>query len=332
MYRIKQIPEDFIVEEMISLDLEKNGHYGYFIMEKREVSTVNACQAIAKSVNLPLKYIGFAGSKDKTAVTRQLISIRYANEKREKIENFRDERIKLAFIGCGKRPISLGDLEGNKFEIVIRDMDNKEIKGLKPIKKAINYFGEQRFSENNAEIGKLIIKKQFKEACEIIKNDLIDRYLEENPNDYPNALRKIPPKILLIYIHAYQSYVFNKTAERYIESAGIKDIDKMENIKIPLIGFDIEYGDGNEESNEKIKKITEDLMQEENIEERDFIIRELPNISSGGGKRDLFVNIDDLKIGEPEEDELNTGKKKIRLSFSLQKGSYATEIIKALFG
>ena len=323
---------------MISLNLEKNGCYGYFIMEKQDISTVNACQAIARSVNLPLKYIGFAGSKDKTAVTRQLISIKYANEKKEKIENFRNERIKLAFVGCGKKPISLGDLEGNKFEIAIRNMSNKEIKGLNPIKKAVNYFGEQRFSENNAEIGKLIIKKQFKKACELIKNDPIDEYLKENPTDYPNALRKLPPKILLIYIHAYQSYVFNKTAKMYIESIKIKDIDKIENIKIPLVGFDIEYGDENKESEdrnkesgEKIKKIIEDIMQEEGIEERDFIIRELPNISSGGGKRDLFVGIDNLKIGSPEEDELNPGKKKIKLSFSLQKGSYATEVIKALF-
>jgi len=92
----------------------------------------------------------------------------------------------------------------------------------------------------------------------------------------------------------------------------------MKNIKIPVIGF------GTETSNNQLGKIINNILKKEKIFLRDFIIREMPELSSEGTERDLFIEIKDFKIREMEKD-------KAVVSFSLPKGSYATVVIKELF-
>lgn len=83
-------------------------------------------------------------------------------------------------------------------------------------------------------------------------------------------------------------------------------------MKLPIIGFDTET---TKEVNEILKK--------EGIKLRDFIIKEIPELTSEGTTRELFVEIRDLKINDIETSYL--------LSFSLPKGSYATEVIRQMF-
>lgn len=316
MYKIKQIPEDFVVKEKSSVKVLDKGDFSYFLLKKRNYTTLRAVQAIADYLRIPPKFIGFAGTKDKNAVTEQSISI-----KKERVEiSLKD--IELEFKGCGDKPISLGDLEGNEFEITVRNLDDFnefEEKG-----KFINLFGEQRFSTNNAEVGRAIVKKDFKKAIELILVDerdykeKIEDWIKKSPNDYIGALGKLPKKMLTFYLNAYQSLLWNKTAMK------LKD---KENMKVPIIGFGTDI---DEIKDQELKSIINEIMKEEKLTERDFIIRELQGLSREGDERDLFAEIKNLKT-EKSEDELNKGKKKIRLSFSLSKGCYATEALKSMF-
>jgi tRNA(Glu) U13 pseudouridine synthase TruD len=61
------------------------------------------------------------------------------------------------------------------------------------------------------------------------------------------------------------------------------------------------------------------------------VIKEFPELSSEGTERDVFAEAQKLSIGELEGDELNPGRKKVKLSFVLQPGSYATEFVRQLF-
>ena len=97
-------------------------------------------------------------------------------------------------------------------------------------------------------------------------------------------------------------------------------LEKIKQINFPLIGF---------ETKETLKVI--EILKKEKITPRDFIIRPLPNLSQQGQLRQGFITISDLKIYYLKKDELNKNKKKIVLSFSLSKGSYATMLVKALF-
>ena len=208
MYLIKQKPEDFIVNEITNLDLKENGLYSIFLLKKTNYTTEAAIQKIAQKLNIPRKAIGYAGNKDKIAITTQYISIKDINIKELELKD-----ISLELKGYLDSPISLGNLEGNEFEIVVITKDKP-----KKIEKMINYFGEQRFSNNNKDIGYAILKKDFKKAAELIlKNTGEQEYqlkerLSKNPTDFVGALRQIPMKILTLYINSYQSYLCNRMA------------------------------------------------------------------------------------------------------------------------
>ena len=69
------------------------------------------------------------------------------------------------------------------------------------------------------------------------------------------------------------------------------------------------------------------IIDEEKIAERDFIIRQIPELSSEGDQRAAFVKVNDFKMVKKEKDELNKSKLKLKVKFSLPKGSYATVFI-----
>jgi tRNA pseudouridine13 synthase len=308
MYKIKQKPEDFCVEEIITLKINENGPYSYFLLEKINLDTEQAIQDICKELNLIRKNISYCGNKDKIAVTKQYISIQNLNK--EKRKDFEFKLFNLKYIGQGNERLNLGSHNGNKFTIIVLSEKTPKIKN-----KILNLFGEQRFSNNNHLIGREIIKNNFKEAINLmLQNDgnherKIIEILEREKNNYIVALRSVPKKIMNLYIHAYQSYLFNKIA---------LNIKTEENIKLPLVGF------GTEITNKEIEKIIEKIMNEEEITFRDFIIRPFPEISSEGTERDLFLELNDLEINKIE-------KNIYELSFSLGKGSYATVVIDYLF-
>lgn len=312
MYKIKEYPEDFTVKEIPKSDLKKEGDYTVCLLKKKNYTTIRAIEQIANVLNKKTKDIGFAGTKDKRAVTEQFISVKDAGK--YDIEKVRLKEIELRFIGYMDEPISLGDLEGNEFVITIRNLKESEILNLeKKIKNKVimpNLFGEQRFSENNVKIGKLLLKSDFKEALKLILDtnpdyrERMEESIKENPNDFVGALRLIPKKLLRLYVHAYQSCLWNRALEEYAKKG-------KENTQIPLLGFGIEM------ENKVIEKIITRIMEKEGITFRSFINRSIPDISLEGSSRDAFIEIKDLKISEK-------GKDFIEVGFSLQKGSYAT--------
>ena len=315
MHKLKQIPEDFRVKEVTNREFGEEGSYLVCIMKKNNYNTEDAVQAICNALRVQRKNIGYAGTKDRNAITSQYISIYKGTPERIAILEFED--IQLEPVGRTATPISLGDLEGNEFDITIRNLDKEEIKKMN---KFPNYFDKQRFSKNNLEIGRAIIKKDFKKATEILLQDnkygeRIKKILEKSKNNHSTALRSMPQKIIMIFIHAYQSYIWNETLSQLGEQAPEE---------IPLIGFGTELDET--ETSLAIKKI----LEKEEITQRDFIIREIPELSPEGTTRKSYADLKDLKISEKEEDELNPGKKKVKVSFFLEKGAYATMAVKNL--
>ena len=315
MYKIKTIPEDFIVKETSKLNFNNKGKYSYYLLKKKDYTTIDAINLISNKLNIKTKYINFAGAKDKKAITTQYISIKNGPKTDLKLKD-----IELKFLGKSKDRLNLGDLEGNDFIITVRNLDKKHLNSIKKnykkiIKTIPNYFDEQRFgvNKNNHIIGEYIIKKEFKKACELIPE------IKVKNNDFIGALRTINKRILRMYIHSYQSYLFNETIIQYLK------LKPTKNINIPIVGFGTEIKDKN------LKKIIEKILKKENISFNDFIIRQIPELSSEGNKRDLFVNIKNFKLESFENDELNKGKIKIKIKFTLDKGSYATNVIKFLF-
>lgn len=348
-YKIKQVPQDFIVEELMDLKLDKSGSYSYFMLEKKEMTTPKAISLISERLNIDEKYINFAGAKDKQAITKQYISINACNASVRK--DFAFNEMTLKYLGQGNDRLNLGTNSGNKFTITVRNLDPKKDKKEIILDKSINYFDEQRFSKNNVKIARLILKRKFKEACNTIDEPCVSAYLEKRPNDYVGALKSMNKKILLIYIHAFQSKIWNDVAGqlvfesekstrkvRYSDGVFVFPKDKdsakgkdkpyskisVKNQKIPLVGFGTELTG-------KIGKIIEKILEENEVTQRDFILREIPGLSEDGQDRDLIIEVKDFKMAY-SDDELNSGKTKCKLEFNLPSGSYATIIVKTLFG
>lgn len=288
---IKEVPEDFIVKEKSTVKACDKGEYVYFLLKKRNYNTVDALEQVAKAVHAPVKWFGFAGNKDKRAVTEQVCSAKMVSDEKLKAVSIKDIEIKI--LGRGDKPISLGDLEGNYFEIIVKD-----VKKPKMITKFLNYFGEQRFGSNNAEVGRAIVKKDFKKAAYL---------LGLNPGNPIGELTKINKKVLAIYVNAYQSLLWNEAVKK-LAGTGVREV--------PVIGFGTVF------ENDEVKKVMEEIMKREEITLRDFIIKQMPDLSSEGTVRKVYCNAEDLEIEEKEGN--------ILLKFFLPKGSYATVFIDEL--
>ncbi|MEK6892476.1 MAG: tRNA pseudouridine(13) synthase TruD [Nanoarchaeota archaeon] len=329
MYQIKRTPEEFIVKEISKINTKENGQYAYFLLKKTNYSTVRALEVLSEKLKIPLKNIGFAGNKDRNAVTEQAISVFKGSRN---IENLNLRNIKLKYLGNGKEPISLGDLEGNEFTIVMWNLSDNEVKKIKNLEKKTinvpNLFGPQRFSNNNHLVGKAVIKKDFKKAVELILENeggielQIKEYLKNNKNDYAGALRLIPLKTRKLFIHSYQSLLFNRTIDEYLKNN--KEEKKIKNIQVPIIGFNLEL---NSIKNKELKNIIKKIVEEEKISPRDFIISQMPELTSEGTSRNLFFELNDLKVLETSEDGLNESMKKIKINFTLPKSCYATTLL-----
>jgi len=75
MYKIKSVPQDFTVNEVSTVKNSGQGDYSYFYLEKTGYTTERAVQAICDRLRIPRKRVGYAGSKDKNAVTEQYVSV-----------------------------------------------------------------------------------------------------------------------------------------------------------------------------------------------------------------------------------------------------------------
>jgi len=339
MYKIKQIPEDFIVEEITDLKTSENGCCGYFILEKIEWGTLDAIEKIARAVGINSNRLGFAGNKDKRAITKQFISIGEFNDwLRKGLEGLKIKGIGLRFLGCGDKRICLGDLSGNKFEIVVRNLD-KDFK-IGNINFIENYFDEQRFGINgkNCDVGRAIVKWEYGKACELLGLLNEGECFRKN---YLQLLGKLGTRRLRFYIHAYQSYLWNCVLSEILSKSKNSrfTIDyilggfvflkgnmptNLKGLEIPLINFDSKL-EG------EVGGIYKKLMKIESIKQEDFVFRSMPELVSEGVSRKAVVNVANFQC-RFGSDELNKGKYKSILEFSLPAGSYASIVVKKIFG
>jgi len=312
MYKIKQTPEDFQVKEQTNLKIIKNGKYFIYNLKKTNMTTIEAIKKITEITKTKQTSIGYAGLKDKKAITTQLNSLP------KKIKEIKTKTLELTYQGTSNQQLNPGMLTSNEFKITIRNCETEKIK---PLKQFINYFDEQRFSENNIEIGKLIIKKNFEKAIKIISQK--ENIPLEKNNDYLGQLLQHKKDYLKLYINSYQSYLWNQSVKKHIQknykTYKIKTnydtlIIPKENIKqetIPIPGFS--------KSNEK----NEEILKQEKITKRDFIIKQIPYLSQEGGQRNIITQPENFQILKKE-------KNTITIKFTLEKGSYATMLIKQL--
>ena len=152
--RIRTRPEDFRVEERIGYSPSGEGEHLWLDVEKRGLNTMDAAARLAERAGVPVRSVGFGGLKDRNAVTRQPFTIHLAGRPDPDWRSWSDELIEIRSATRHHRKIRRGRLKGNRFRIVVRDVDaDRDALADRLVRVAglgvPNLFGEQRFGGNN---------------------------------------------------------------------------------------------------------------------------------------------------------------------------------------
>ena len=173
---IKQRPDDFLVEEIPLYPPSGEGEHIFLFVEKREMSTLQLRDALARHFNVDRRAIGHAGLKDKKAVTRQVISIHAPSMTPEDFPSFQHDRAKVLWVDLHDNKLQRGHLAGNRFSIKVRGVDPLAVRDAKRALDHLarvgvpNRFGIQRFGNqmNNHLIGRALILGDHEQAIDLL--------------------------------------------------------------------------------------------------------------------------------------------------------------------
>jgi len=148
--RIRSAPEDFFVEEIPGFEPGGQGEHLLLTVEKRGMNTVFAAKRIAQWARVPEMAVGYAGLKDRHAVTRQRFSVHLPKKIAPDIATLETDDLRVIGHAWHSRKLPRGALAGNRFVLVLREV-NGDREAIERRLRAIaergvpNYFGEQRF-------------------------------------------------------------------------------------------------------------------------------------------------------------------------------------------
>lgn len=181
-------PADFFVEENLGFELSGHGEHAFLFLEKTCLTTHALREAIARLASCHPRDVGYAGLKDKHAVTRQWFSVYLPGksdpdwtllEQDARLTEKSDAYIKLLLVTRHSKKLKIGVHKSNSFSICLKEVKaaasepNQNSKALETLleqrllqmsKLGIpNYFGEQRFGFGGANVEKalsMFVRKQ----------------------------------------------------------------------------------------------------------------------------------------------------------------------------
>ena len=126
--RIRSAPEDFFVEELPGFEASGAGEHLLLSIEKRGMNTVAAARRIAQWAGVDESAIGYAGLKDRHAVTRQRFSVWLPKKIAPGIAALQSDDLRVLDHAWQSRTLPRGALAANRFELLLRDIGSlKEI-------------------------------------------------------------------------------------------------------------------------------------------------------------------------------------------------------------
>lgn len=392
---LRSSPEDFSVEEVYLNLRYAGGRYLVLEVEKRDWDTHHLIREISRQLRMSQKRIGFAGTKDKRAVTRQRMSI--MNLEEGDLEKITLPDLKMKVLGRSNRAVGLGDLRGNNFRIKIRKLEcprprstisgiTEEISRLGGLP---NYFGVQRFGESRPVthlVGKALVRGNLEEAAFIYlalpfagERELSRRareqlwedrdlsaalkafpehlryeramlnHLVRSPRDYAGSFLVLPVNLRRLFVHAYQSYLFNRLLSSRLRSGlpldravvgdvvcfvrdGLADVsrtakttkDNLEAVNRlaergrafvapPLLGYQSDLATG------AAGDAGREMLAEDGVTLEGFKVEACPELGSRGAARPALLRCNITADVERDVAELQ---------FFLPPGSYATVVLR----
>ena len=170
---LKRLNEDFRVTELPLHLPSGEGEHLWLDIEKNGANTAFVAERLAEAAGVGERDVGYAGLKDRYAITRQWFSmyLPYGKEKRETpdLTLLQHPEFKVLSQRRHVKKLRPGDLQGNRFRIVLRDVtgDRDAIEAnLKSVASqgVPNYFGAQRFGFDggNVEQGRAMLAREIR--------------------------------------------------------------------------------------------------------------------------------------------------------------------------
>ncbi|RJS95322.1 tRNA pseudouridine(13) synthase TruD [Salinisphaera sp. Q1T1-3] len=161
--RFRCEPADFQVEEVLSHPFDGAGEHLWLWVEKTGLTTPQAASRLASACDLPARQIGFAGLKDRHAVTRQWFSVTWPIKAATPVWPDTPELRVLAVHRHGRK-LKRGAHDANRFILRVRDVQgldefDSEAAGARVVRDGVpNYFGAQRFGRfgDNVELARAL--------------------------------------------------------------------------------------------------------------------------------------------------------------------------------
>ncbi|QHO45512.1 multisubstrate pseudouridine synthase 7 [Arachis duranensis] len=240
-----------------------------FHLYKENKDTQEALGVIGKMLGIQSRSFGFAGTKDKRAVSTQRVTVYKQLASRVASLNERLFGIKVGDFCYVNEGLVLGQLSGNRFTITLRGVVADSEDTIKASADAlgrhgfINYFGLQRFGSGSVPthlIGAALFRGEWELAVDMILDprdgekeaiakarkyykdgkDIegtlrqLPRYLvaeravlqnlKKSPGNYVQALKAIPRTLRMMYVHSYQSFLWNHAASTRVQKYGTEQV------------------------------------------------------------------------------------------------------------
>jgi tRNA pseudouridine13 synthase len=395
--KIRAEYEDFYVEEIPEHLPSGTGPNTWLLIEKIGRNTLDVVLDIAKEMKISRKRMGFAGMKDKSALTRQWLCV--SNSEAAELEGLQDKlyNVKILEIKQNEKKLRIGQLVGNKFRILIRETEDPEndtetannvLSKLEEFG-VPNYYGWQRFGKNRPnthKVGEFLVHNDIKGAVDsyignpypkekdhikaarqfyddgemgeayesmpagmryekMMLRELLKQKRKKGELDeksYKIALESLPKPLKRMFVHAYQSYLFNKAVSertklginKYVEGDIIIDNEEhlvhefsLDNINERIGSFEVHptsplFGTKVPLAGGEVGKMEQKVLDEENITLEDFECPKTPRLGSHGLRRASRFKIWDVAAVETSEGILT--------EFSIPKGCYATSVLREI--
>ncbi|XP_068132359.1 pseudouridylate synthase 7 homolog [Hyperolius riggenbachi] len=389
---------------------KSRGSYCHFVLYKENKDTMDAINVLSKFLRVKPNIFSYMGTKDKRAITVQAIAVLKITAQRLSHLNKCLMNCKLGNFTYQKHPLKLGELQGNHFTVILRNItgnDEQVEQAMTSLRDIgfINYYGMQRFGTTAVptyQVGRAILQSNWEEMIDLIlkprpgaEKGYLVKCREEwaKTKDPEAALRKLPAKRCvegqllrglskyglknivsafgiiprnnrLMYIHSYQSYVWNNMVSERIEEYGFKvvpgdlvlkgaaavvvqenEVDNysIHDVVMPLPGFDVIY------PKHKLSAAYEEMLSADKLDINNMRHR-VRDYSLAGAYRKILIRpqdvswevvaYDDHKIplvatdlekleGKTLQAFNKEGKyKALKMEFSLPPSSYATMAIR----
>ncbi|MBX3357068.1 MAG: tRNA pseudouridine(13) synthase TruD [Phycisphaeraceae bacterium] len=169
-------PEDFVVDELPAYEPTGSGEHIMLLVEKRGLATSDLIGALAKHFGVRRESIGYAGLKDKQAVTRQHVTVHVPGKSAADFPAFEHPSITVLWAEMHANKIRRGHLAGNHFVIRVRGVDPGLVvrafasMRLLAAQGVPNRTGIQRFGAlaNNHLVGRAAILGEYRHALDVM--------------------------------------------------------------------------------------------------------------------------------------------------------------------